>query len=272
MFGGLRGLSTDRVALDEYMGVWFRSEVSEAVEVCSMGISFCTELQEKIASRRQQHLEKKTAVSDGFPIETAVSDGFPTENSRRYRPAIVVVTSGWLMRLNRDQEDDVSLLGLLDTFLHRMYEIVRKTEKDFIQILYRVDGDDFVENYGNLWLFALPTPPPSPLTPLSSPLPQIPSPPTHHPLPLLASSLAAELKYPRQPRSIVARIVDHGFVYTLDTSIHASEEKAMAADDHAALRDECQDADDRDTEHIMHIQALEAGSRVDILEDTDSSA
>ncbi|GKD08024.1 hypothetical protein Tco_1187709 [Tanacetum coccineum] len=55
------GLLTDRVALDEYMGVWFRFEVSEAVEV---------------------------------------------------------------MRLKRDQEDDVSLLGLLDTFVHRMYEIV----------------------------------------------------------------------------------------------------------------------------------------------------
>ncbi|GJY40060.1 hypothetical protein Tco_0427330 [Tanacetum coccineum] len=36
--------------------------------------------------------------------------------------------------------------------------------------------------------FFLPTPPPSPLTPLSSPLPQIPSPPTHHPLPLPAPS------------------------------------------------------------------------------------
>nr|GEU32785.1 ribonuclease H-like domain-containing protein [Tanacetum cinerariifolium] len=35
-------------------------------------------------------------------------------------------TSGWLMRLNRDQEDDVSLMGLLDTFMNRMYEIVRK--------------------------------------------------------------------------------------------------------------------------------------------------
>ncbi|GJX19510.1 hypothetical protein Tco_0222187, partial [Tanacetum coccineum] len=76
--------------------------VSEAVEVRSMGISFCTELQEKIASRRLviEHLEN------------------------------VGATSGWVMRLKRDQEDDVSLLGLLDTFVHRMYEIVRKREKD----------------------------------------------------------------------------------------------------------------------------------------------
>ncbi|GJR16201.1 alpha-glucan water dikinase 1, chloroplastic-like protein isoform X2 [Tanacetum coccineum] len=71
----MAGFLADRVALDEYMGVWFRSEVSEAVEK-------------------------------------------------------VGATSGWLMRLNRDQEDDVLLLGLLDTFVHMMYEIVRKREKD----------------------------------------------------------------------------------------------------------------------------------------------
>ncbi|GKD32393.1 hypothetical protein Tco_1247902, partial [Tanacetum coccineum] len=95
-------LLTDRVSLDEYMGVWFRCEVSEAVEVRSMGISFTIEFQEKIANRRLviEHLEK------------------------------VGATSGWVIRLNRDQEDDVSLLGLLDTFVHRMYEIVRKREKD----------------------------------------------------------------------------------------------------------------------------------------------
>ncbi|GKC38641.1 hypothetical protein Tco_1051025 [Tanacetum coccineum] len=82
------GLLTDRVALDEYIGVWFSYEVSEAIEVRSMGISFRIELQEKITSRRHmiEHLEK------------------------------VGATSGWLMRLNRDQKDDVSLLGLLDTF------------------------------------------------------------------------------------------------------------------------------------------------------------
>nr|GEV10160.1 hypothetical protein [Tanacetum cinerariifolium] len=101
-------LPTDRVSLDEYMGVWFRSEVSEAVEVRSMGIRFRTELQEKIASRRlvTEHLEK------------------------------VGATSRWLMCLNRDQEDDVSLVGLLDTFVHRMYEIVRKREKDVRELDY----------------------------------------------------------------------------------------------------------------------------------------
>ncbi|GJV58965.1 hypothetical protein Tco_1465065 [Tanacetum coccineum] len=77
----MAGLLTDRVSLDKYMGVWFRCEVSEAVEVRSMGINFRIELQEKIASRRLviEHLEK---VGD---------------------------TSGWVMHLNRDQEDDVSL-------------------------------------------------------------------------------------------------------------------------------------------------------------------
>nr|GEV08637.1 hypothetical protein [Tanacetum cinerariifolium] len=48
----------------------------------------------------------------------------------------VGATSGWLMRLNRDQEDDVSLLGLLDTFVHRMYEIVHKRENDWPEELY----------------------------------------------------------------------------------------------------------------------------------------
>nr|GFD21377.1 hypothetical protein [Tanacetum cinerariifolium] len=86
------------------MGVWFRSEVSEVVEVRSMGISFRTNLQEKIASRRHviQH------------------------------PEMVGATSGWLMHLNKDQEDDVWLLGLLDTFVHMMYAIVRKREKDLV--------------------------------------------------------------------------------------------------------------------------------------------
>ncbi|GJR61023.1 hypothetical protein Tco_1503185, partial [Tanacetum coccineum] len=59
-----------------------------AVEVRSMGISFCTELQEKIASRR-------------LVIELLEKVG---------------ATSGWLMRLNKDQEDDV----LFDTFVNHI--------------------------------------------------------------------------------------------------------------------------------------------------------
>ncbi|GKB19363.1 hypothetical protein Tco_0853286 [Tanacetum coccineum] len=117
-------------------------------------------------------------------------------------------------------------------------------------------------------LFALPIPPPSPLTPLSSPLPQIPSPPTHHPLPLPAPSTSCGVDIPkaelspwkrlllialaprfkikenstttaaRQPRSTMGHRVDYSFVDTLDASIRASQQRAMAADDHAALHNE----------------------------------
>ncbi|GJT08710.1 hypothetical protein Tco_0843172, partial [Tanacetum coccineum] len=82
--------------------------LKKKTKVRSTGISFRIELQEKIASRRHviEHLEN------------------------------VGATSGWLMRLNRDQEDDVSLLGLLDTFVHMMYEIVRKREKDVRELDY----------------------------------------------------------------------------------------------------------------------------------------
>ncbi|GJY22181.1 hypothetical protein Tco_0394747 [Tanacetum coccineum] len=31
---------TDQAALDEYMGVWFRAEVPDAVELCSMAVIF----------------------------------------------------------------------------------------------------------------------------------------------------------------------------------------------------------------------------------------
>ncbi|GKA06827.1 hypothetical protein Tco_0686051 [Tanacetum coccineum] len=115
-------------------------------------------------------------------------------------------------------------------------------------------------------LFALPTLPSSPFTPLSSPLPQIPSPPTHHPLPLPAPSTSRRVDIPeaelpprkrllltaptprfeiresstaataRQLRSTMARRVDFGFVDTLDASIHASEQKAMAAFESVNLR------------------------------------
>ncbi|GJQ95572.1 hypothetical protein Tco_0006711 [Tanacetum coccineum] len=101
-------LPTDRVALDEYMAVWFRAEVPEAVEVRSTTVTFRTDLQERIASRRHviQHLEKIRSCP----------------------------TSGWLERLNEDQDDDISLFGLLDTFVHRMCGIVRKRERHWVFI------------------------------------------------------------------------------------------------------------------------------------------
>ncbi|GKC28426.1 hypothetical protein Tco_1035720 [Tanacetum coccineum] len=177
-------------------------------------------------------------------------------------------------------------------------------------------------------LLALPTPPPSPLTSLSSPLPQIPSPPlplpspptytcptydeaplgyraaeirlravspllsptsppTHHPLQLPAPSTSHRADIPVAdipPRKRLLLTAPH-----LDASIRASKRRTMAAIEMVNLRGleariavletqahrhewQCQDADDRATGYIMRIQALEAGSRVDTLEDTGSSA
>ncbi|GKD98452.1 hypothetical protein Tco_1382349 [Tanacetum coccineum] len=50
---------TDRAALDEYMGVWFRAEVPDAVELRSTAVIFRKELGERIESRRLviNHLE-----------------------------------------------------------------------------------------------------------------------------------------------------------------------------------------------------------------------
>nr|GEV72052.1 hypothetical protein [Tanacetum cinerariifolium] len=62
------------------------------------------------------------APEDAAKIEALKEKARATEN--------VGSTSGWLMHLNRDQENDVLLLGLLDTFVQRMYEIVRKKKKD----------------------------------------------------------------------------------------------------------------------------------------------
>ncbi|GJU66274.1 hypothetical protein Tco_1252533 [Tanacetum coccineum] len=52
-------LPTDRAALDDYMAVWFRDEISDTIELRSMVVSFRTELQERVSSRRVviDHLE-----------------------------------------------------------------------------------------------------------------------------------------------------------------------------------------------------------------------
>ncbi|GJU11577.1 cytokinin dehydrogenase 3-like protein [Tanacetum coccineum] len=112
----------------------------------------------------------------------------------------------------------------------------------------------------------------------------------------------------RQLGSTMACRVDYSFMDTVDANIRASERRTMAAievvnlrvcyeadvhrrerkefyirhqdvqRDHAALHDEAQayhhecqrqDADDHATKAIMRIQALEAGARVDTLEDTE---
>ncbi|GKC90668.1 hypothetical protein Tco_1151317 [Tanacetum coccineum] len=99
----------------------------------------------------------------------------------------------------------------------------------------------------------------------------------------------------RQSGSTVARRVDCSFVDTADASIQASERRTIDAikdvqGDRAALRDEvdtlrrnlsslCTTHEQERVEAhqaldraIMRIQALEAGARVDTLEDTGSSA
>nr|GEW22069.1 hypothetical protein [Tanacetum cinerariifolium] len=95
------------------LGVWFRYEVSEAVEVRSIGNQFLY----KVVGENCKLLSCDLAPGEGggrHVIQHLEKVG---------------ATFGWLMRLNMDQEDDVSLLRLLDTFVHRMYEIVRKRFK-----------------------------------------------------------------------------------------------------------------------------------------------
>ncbi|GKE35959.1 hypothetical protein Tco_1455281 [Tanacetum coccineum] len=184
-------------------------------------------------------------------------------------------------------------------------------------------------------LFALPTPPPSPLTPLSSPLSQIPSPPTHHPLPLPAQSTSRKADIPegklpprkrllltapiprfeigesstataaRQPRSTVAQQKAMAVVKSVNlrviyqANIHRCESEEFqtrhqdAQYDHVALcnevdtlrrylsslctthkqeRVEARQTLDRFEAYIRaleaRIAALEAGARIDTLEDT----
>ncbi|GJY70083.1 hypothetical protein Tco_0473065 [Tanacetum coccineum] len=99
----------------------------------------------------------------------------------------------------------------------------------------------------------------------------------------------------RQSGSFVARRADYSFVDTMDASIRAAEERAMAVvrvDDRAAVRAEIEvlrreaclrervvrpvmpwlDANDYATEAMMRIHVLEARACIDTLEDTGSSA
>ncbi|GJU78111.1 putative reverse transcriptase domain-containing protein [Tanacetum coccineum] len=129
-----------------------------------------------------------------------------------------------------------------------------------------VPSAEETESFETDKIFSLPTPPPSLLTPLSSPLPHILSPPTHQPLALLAPSTSRkanipEVKLPprkrllltaptlrfeiressnataaRQPRYSVARRVDYGFMDTLDASICATEQRAMTTVESVNLR------------------------------------
>ncbi|GKA35376.1 hypothetical protein Tco_0721867, partial [Tanacetum coccineum] len=84
----------------------------------------------------------------------------------------------------------------------------------------------------------------------------------------------------RQPGPTMAHRVDYSFVDTKDRAAVRAEIKILRREawitvlETQARRHEWQrqDADDHVVEHIMRTQALEAGARVDTLEDTSSSA
>nr|GFC30492.1 hypothetical protein [Tanacetum cinerariifolium] len=81
----------------------------------------------------------------------------------------------------------------------------------------------------------------------------------------------------RQPGPTMACSVDCSFVDTMETSRESLEFYSRHHDaqkDRAAVRAEIegQTADDLAVQHIMRTQALEAGVRIDTLEDTGSSS
>ncbi|GJZ24247.1 V-type proton ATPase 16 kDa proteolipid subunit [Tanacetum coccineum] len=94
-------LPTDRAALDEYIGVWFRDEVPDAVELRSTTVIFRKELEERIESRRLviNHLEKVK----GCP------------------------TYGWLKRLKKNHAEDLEQLRIMNVVVARMYATVRSS-------------------------------------------------------------------------------------------------------------------------------------------------
>ncbi|GKD72893.1 hypothetical protein Tco_1331175 [Tanacetum coccineum] len=118
------------------------------------------------------------------------------------------------------------------------------------------------------------------------------SPPTHHPLPLPAPSTShradiTEADMPPQKRVILTAPTPR-FDVGESSAAAAARQLGSTMEDRAAVRAEIeiaaletqaychewqrQDADDHATRHIMRTQALEAGERVDTLEDTGSSA
>nr|GEW20040.1 hypothetical protein [Tanacetum cinerariifolium] len=84
----------------------------------------------------------------------------------------------------------------------------------------------------------------------------------------------------RQPGPTMARSVDCSFVDTIKTRFQDTEKRMMTVlemvnvrEDRAGLRAEIerQTADDFAVQHIMRTQALEAGARIDTLEDTEEN-
>ncbi|GKE10664.1 hypothetical protein Tco_1414215 [Tanacetum coccineum] len=102
-------LPSDREALEEYMRVWFRGEVPEMVELRSMAVRCRTQVSERILRRRRliHHLE----------------------NAKGCGP-----TSGWLARLKANQMGYLGHLGVVIAFVDNMYVVVRKKEKDVVDM------------------------------------------------------------------------------------------------------------------------------------------
>ncbi|GJX97469.1 putative reverse transcriptase domain-containing protein [Tanacetum coccineum] len=127
----------------------------------------------------------------------------------------------------------------------------------------------------------LPIPLPAPTTSRRADIPEADMPPQKRllltaPTPRVEvgeSSAAA-----RQPGSTMARRIDHSFVDTVDTREAQEDRAAVRAEieilrrERLAYEQERQDADDRAIEHIIRTQALEAGARVDTLEDTGNAS
>nr|GEV43658.1 hypothetical protein [Tanacetum cinerariifolium] len=101
-------LPTYRASQDEYMGVWFRCEVANMVEVRSTAVIFHKELKERVESRRVliNHLEKVR----GCP------------------------TYGWLKPLKENHVEDLEQLGIVNGLVARTYATVCKREIDVPQM------------------------------------------------------------------------------------------------------------------------------------------
>ncbi|GJY14914.1 probable calcium-binding protein CML49 [Tanacetum coccineum] len=97
-------LPTDRVALEEYMRMWFRGEVPDMVELRSMAVRCRTQVSDRILRRRRliDHLEHTKGCGP---------------------------TSGWLNQLTANHMEDLGHLGVVNAFVDKMYVAVRKREK-----------------------------------------------------------------------------------------------------------------------------------------------
>ncbi|GJR63102.1 hypothetical protein Tco_1505264 [Tanacetum coccineum] len=128
----------------------------------------------------------------------------------------------------------------------------------------------------------LPIPLPAPSTSRRADIPEAETPPQKRilltaPTPRVEVGESSDAAAARQLGSTMACRVDHSFVDTVDTKVRDTERRTMAAVEVVNLRAyrhewQRQDADDRAIEHIIRTQALEAGARIDTLEDTGSSA